>query len=98
MDLFIVFRDAGRWGEPRHLGTDVNSPLSDAEARLSPDSRTLYFSSERVVRVGFPQTGADARNNLGRLSSWDNGLYNIWEVSLAPWLDAHAAEQLQHRK
>ncbi len=75
MDLFIVHRKAGAWGAPIHLGTTVNSPGSDAEARLAPDGRTLYFSSERP-----------ALPTNGPRPAWDNGKYNIWRVSLAPWL------------
>ena len=79
IDLFIVFRDAGHWGTPIHLGDVVNSAGSDAEARLSPDHRTLYFASDRLSDIPSGSTRAD----------WDNGKYNIWQVSLAPWLDAH---------
>jgi len=64
------------WGTPVHLGDLVNSPGSDAEARLSPDHKTLYFSSERLA------SGASSQPR----PSWDNGKYNIWHVSLVPWL------------
>lgn len=80
IDLFIVFRDGDRWGKPIHLGSAVNSAGSDAEARLSPDHRTLYFASDRLSDSAPGTVRAD----------WDNGKYNIWDVSLAPWLDAHA--------
>jgi hypothetical protein len=86
MDLFIVFRTEGGWGTPVHLGTEVNAPGSDAEARLSPDSRTLYFSSERVTPVHYPRTTESAAKDLERIDAWDNGHYNLWSVSLAPWL------------
>lgn len=79
IDLFIVFRDGGHWGKPIHLGDVVNSAGSDAEARLSPDHRTLYFSSDRLSDVPADVIRAD----------WDNGKYNIWQVPLVPWLDAH---------
>ena len=61
-------------------------PRSDAEARLSPDGQTLYFASDRVVPAHFPRTPAQAREDLARIDSWDNGNYNIWQVSLVPWL------------
>lgn len=80
IDLFIVFRDKGQWGTPIHLGDVVNSAGSDAEARLSPDHRALYFASDRLSDLPPGATRAD----------WDNGKYNIWQVSLAPWLEAHA--------
>ena len=94
IDLFIAFRENGRWGEPQWLGDSVNTPISDAEARLGPDGRTLYFSSERTVPVTYPRTREQARIDQARLASWDNGNYNIWSVSLAPWLDAHATAAL----
>ena len=64
-----------------HLGTEINSAGSDAEARLSPDGHTLYFASDRVVPVTFPRKPADAVRDLERMS-WDNTLYNIWQVEL----------------
>lgn len=83
IDLFIVFRDNDAWGTPIHLGNGVNSAVSDAEARLSPDHRTLYFASDRMVDIAPGTMRAD----------WDNGKYNIWQISLAPWLEAHAKAQ-----
>lgn len=85
MDLFIVFRDAGRWGTPVHMGT-INAKGSDAEPRLGPDQRTLYFSSERFTPIHYPRDRADAERDLARIEAWDNGQYNIWQVSLDPWL------------
>jgi dipeptidyl aminopeptidase/acylaminoacyl peptidase len=76
MDLFIVFRKNAVWGTPVHLGDIVNSPGSDAEARLSADHKTLYFSSERLAN-GDPSQPRPP---------WDNGKYNIWHVSLTAWL------------
>jgi Tol biopolymer transport system component len=80
IDLFIAFRDGGHWGTPIHLGNVVNSAGSDAESRLGPDHRTLYFASNRLTDAAADAPRAD----------WDNGKYNIWQVSLMPWLDAHA--------
>lgn len=47
MDLFIVRRQNGVWGAPQSLGPRVNSPSGEIEARLSPDTRTLFFASRR---------------------------------------------------
>jgi len=80
MELFIAYRDHGRWSTPVWMGEQVNSRGSDAEARLSPDGHTLYFSSERL-----------AGHAGNRRPAWDNGKYNIWQVSLAPWLPGRSA-------
>ena len=89
IDLFIVFRKNGIWGEPIQMGTDVNSPGSDAEPRLSPDLKTVYFSSTRTMPIIFPRTPESAKQDLERINGWDNGNYNIWQFSLKDWLGSH---------
>lgn len=89
IDLLICFRDNGIWGTPIHLGNVVNSPGSDAEARLSPDGKTLYFASDRVEQVHFPELTSTRQNDLRKMAKWNNSLYNIWFVSIERWLRAH---------
>jgi hypothetical protein len=88
--LFIAMRDGAGWGKPVDLGVAINgNGASDTnEARLGPDHRTLYFSSERTAPVSFPRARKQAEADLARIGAWDNGSQNIWSVSLAPWLDA----------
>jgi Tol biopolymer transport system component len=83
VDLFLVRRAGSRWGQPVHLGMEVNTTGSDAEPRLSPDLSTLYFSSERTVPIGYPRSLAHAREDLKRMQAWDNGQYNIWYVPVS---------------
>lgn len=92
MDLFVVFRGDAGWGKPQWLGDVVNGPNSDAEARLSPDLKTLYFSSERTVPVGYPRTREQTQADLKRIAAWDNSLYNIWQVPLRPLLEKYRGE------
>lgn len=89
MDLFIVFRGRKGWGTPVHMGDSVNAPGSDAEPRLSPDGRTLYFSSERLVPSHFPRTREQAEHDNEAAATWNNGQYNIWYVDLAAWRKQH---------
>ncbi len=99
MDLFIVFKDHnGSWQTPQHLGTVVNSPGSDAEARLGPDLQTLYFSSERVMPVAQPRTPEQTRADLRRMQDWDNGNYNVWQTQLAPLLAKYAPMGTAHAR
>ncbi len=88
--LYIAFRAGAGWGKPVDLGDAVNGTGgSDSnEARLAPDGRTLYFTSDRQQPIGYPRTRAQADADLARIAAWDNGNQNIWRVSLAPWLDA----------
>ena len=88
--LYIAFRAGAGWSTPMDLGDAINGTGgSDSnEARLAPDGRTLYFTSDRQQPVGYPRTRAQAELDLARAAAWDNGNQNIWRVSLAPWLDA----------
>jgi hypothetical protein len=89
--LFVAFNKAGTWGTPIPItfaGDDANAGYNtDNEPHLSPDLRTLYFSSDRTVPVHFPRSPAQARRDLERVESWDNSNSNAWFVPLAPLLD-----------
>jgi len=86
--LYIAFREGSHWGAPIDLGAEVNKGAPWG-SHLGPDHRTLYFSSTRGVPVHYPRSDAQGRQDLARMGAWDNGLDNLWSISLAPWLDAH---------
>lgn len=88
--LYISFRENGAWSKPVDLGKEVNGPDDTNEARLGPDHRTLYFTSDRTLPLKYPRTRAQAQEDLSRIDAWDNGNLNIWSIDLRPWLDAHA--------
>ena len=88
MDLFIVFRKDGKWGEPQHLPDAINRLGGLIEARLGLDDHTLYFTSGYEVPVTYPKDEASAAQNLNDMESWNNGSNNIWQTDLAPWLAA----------
>ena len=66
----------------------MNEKGDNIEARLSPDHRTLYFSTNTVPPVLFPRTRRQSEHDLQEMTVWANGRQNIWYVSLAAWLDA----------
>ena len=45
-DLYLSYREGESWTEPISLSM-LNTEASDLAARLSPDGKTLYFSSNR---------------------------------------------------
>ena len=83
MDLFIVFRKDGKWGEPQHLPDSVNQQGGIIEARLSPDTHTLYFSSGCQTTVSYPKDAATTAQSLKDMGSWNDGAYNIWQVDIS---------------
>jgi Tol biopolymer transport system component len=87
--LFISFKENGKWGKPTDLGDEINGPDDTNEARLSPDGKTLYFSSDRNLPITYPRTRIQAAADQKRIDAWDNGNLNIWSVPLKSWLDVH---------
>jgi Tol biopolymer transport system component len=85
--LYIVFREGDAWSKPADLGDAVNR-YEPWGSHLGPDTRTLYFTSNYIVKTSYPRSPAQARADLARMRAWDNGNNHIWRVSLAPWLDA----------
>jgi len=85
--LCIALQQKTGWSTPIDLGDEVNEKGSNIEARLSPDSRTLYFSTNTVPPVSYPRSPQQAQRALEEMQVWANGRENIWYVSLTPWLE-----------
>jgi hypothetical protein len=84
--LKIAFQENGGWSLPEDLGDEVNEQGSNIEARLSPNGRILYFSTNTVPPVSYPRTADEAKYGLAVMGVWANGSENIWYVSLGRWL------------
>ncbi|HTI89056.1 MAG TPA: hypothetical protein VL727_00645 [Puia sp.] len=79
--LFIVHQTDGKWGVPLLLSDTINRGASNVEARLSPDLRTLYFSSGYAPTISYPNTRESTAKMLEQ-SLWFNGNTNIWYVPI----------------
>lgn len=85
--LMITFRNGNGWALPIDLGDEVNEQGNNIEARLGPDGRTLYFSTNTVPPSSFPRSIEQGRTSISEMGVWANGRENIWFVSLSPWLE-----------
>lgn len=72
-DLYISFYDEAQdsWSEPLWLGSRVNSIYNELTPFLSPDGKTLYFSSERPNGIG----ECDVYKVVRKDDSWQNWTY-----------------------
>lgn len=93
--LFIAFKEGDHWGQPTDLGDGVNAGNNPWGAHVSADGKTLYFNSDRSIKVVYPRTPEQARKDFARLMSWDDGESNIWSIPLTPYIAAHAASPHQ---
>jgi Tol biopolymer transport system component len=80
--LYVVRRTPAGWGavQPLHYAGDGAS--IDDEPHLSPDHKTIYFSSDRAMPVAFPRTHEQAAADLKRLEAYDNSNANVWSIPL----------------
>jgi OmpA-OmpF porin, OOP family len=52
-DLYVSFRkNDGTWGEPKNLGSDINTLGDEESAFLAANGKTLYFSSNGYTGYG----------------------------------------------
>ncbi|MEL6868429.1 MAG: hypothetical protein AAFO81_01385 [Pseudomonadota bacterium] len=47
-DLYVAFRDGDNWSVPLRLGDEINTTAAEFGARLTPDNKTLLFTSDRA--------------------------------------------------
>jgi len=79
-DLFISFRqDDGSWGEAIKMGPEINTPVSEWGARVSPDGKYLFFN-RKVGEFKFRQ---------------DNGEVETIPNTDVFWVDAKIIDQLK---
>jgi Tol biopolymer transport system component len=85
-DIYMTRQKNGTWLEPVSLGASVNSPMLENAPVLSPDGKTLYFTSMRTEAINFPKKKENTKALTTRLSSPLNGSRNIWQVDISSWL------------
>ncbi len=64
-DLYISERKGKGWSTPVNMGIKVNSGVWDSQPSISPDGKTLYFSSARG--------GGKGKMDIWKTSKDDNG-------------------------
>jgi outer membrane protein OmpA-like peptidoglycan-associated protein/tetratricopeptide (TPR) repeat protein len=53
IDIYVSLKDEdGMWGMPFSIGNTINSPYVDRSPRLSPDLKTLFFTSNGHYGLG----------------------------------------------
>ena len=67
-DLYVLFRDGETWSAPKNLGPIINTKYQEITPFLSPDTKTLYFSTNG--RKGFGSFDIYASDRLD--DSWRN--------------------------
>ncbi len=51
IDLYICFKENGKWSAPENMGSKINSSKAERFAGLSPDGKYLFFGSNRASEL-----------------------------------------------
>ena len=71
-DIYMSYKTANGWSEAINLGNKVNSEQWDSQPCLSPDKRSLYFSSHRPGGLGGSDIYVSHLQANGRWSEPEN--------------------------
>lgn len=82
-DLYWSRRIGSRWSRPRNLGETVNTGLWESQPTISPDGKTIYFSSNRPGGYG----GFD----LWKCEMIEEGVFSM-PVNLGPTINTEYDE------
>lgn len=82
-DIYVSHRRGGRWTPARRLPAPVNTDTTESSPFVSPDGRTLFFSSERNF-TSIPMRTRVTHDELEkRLHQTRNGRGDIYAIDLA---------------
>ena len=79
----MSYQRDGRWTEPRNLGDGINSDGWEFGAKLSPDGKYLFFTSNRGVLDKPLPRRFDYRELSEALRSPGNGLRDVYQVDVS---------------
>lgn len=68
-DLYASTKEGDHWSVPVNLGRPVNSAYRETQPSMTPDGRTLYFSSDRPGGKGQHDIWV---SHLGKNGQWTN--------------------------
>ncbi|MBC9795283.1 PD40 domain-containing protein [Sinomicrobium weinanense] len=81
-DLYISYNSNDKWGEPLHLGDTVNSGGWEFGAKLSPDGRYLFFTSNRRLYDKQSKQRLSYEELMEMLHSPGNGMRDIYMIAV----------------
>jgi outer membrane protein OmpA-like peptidoglycan-associated protein/Tol biopolymer transport system component len=64
-DLYVSERNGDSWSKPKNLGEPMNSGAWDAQPTISPDGKTLVFTSRRSGGLGMADLWTSTRRDNG---------------------------------
>lgn len=87
VDLYISYRQGGKWSQAKNLGEPINSAFNDYASTITADNKLLIYTSGRMTESWSNQHKRSLAVLNQKINSADNGLDNIYWVK-ADFIDA----------
>jgi outer membrane protein OmpA-like peptidoglycan-associated protein len=71
-DLYAAIKEGDNWSIPVNLGRPVNTAYRETQPSITPDGRTLYFSSDRPGGKGQHDIWVSRKSESGQWSNPEN--------------------------
>jgi outer membrane protein OmpA-like peptidoglycan-associated protein len=87
-DLYVSVKQGDNWSVPVNLGLPVNTKYRETQPSITPDGRTLYFSSDRPGGKGQHDIWVTTRENDSKWSDPKNmgDTINTKGVEMSPFI------------
>ena len=87
-DLYASGKEGETWSVPINLGKPINTPYRETQPSITPDGRTLYFSSDRPGGKGLHDIWVSQRDESGQWSTPENlgDTVNTEGVEMSPFI------------
>ena len=83
-DLYVSHKQGdGAWGEPVNLGPEINSPARELSPKLTPDGRSLIWTSCRVPPLPSQPRRRTMAEIQQELHAPGNGLGDIYQIDVS---------------
>jgi len=87
-DLYYSVREGEKWSPPRNLGRLVNTAYRETQPSVTPDGRTLYFSSDRPGGKGQHDIWVSHLDENGKWTTPENlgVIINSKGIEMSPFI------------
>jgi outer membrane protein OmpA-like peptidoglycan-associated protein len=87
-DLYFSVKEGDRWTFPRNFGRPVNTAYRETQPSITPDGRTLYFSSDRPGGKGLHDIWVTHRDDHDQWSNPENlgEIINTRGIEMSPFI------------
>jgi len=87
-DIYISKKIGDQWSLPINIGTPINTAASEKQPSISPDGKTLYFSSNRQGTIGYMDIWKSTLTEEGYWGQPENlgDSINTWGIEQSPFI------------